>query len=146
MTTEPTILVADDDPNDGFFMNMAFERAGRVTPLQVTHDGVEAIAYLSGEGLYADRTQYPLPALLLLDLNMPRKNGFDVLGWIRQQPDFKLLPVYILSASSRLADINQAYALGATSYIVKPGNFDELQRLARTIVAALTSEQFTRQA
>ncbi len=146
MKPEPTILIADDSADDGLFMNIAFERAGRTTPLQVTHDGVEAIAYLSGEGLYADRTQHPLPALLLLDLNMPRKNGFEVLAWIRRQPEFKLLPVHVLSASSRQADIDRACALGATSYIVKPGNFDELQLLAGTIVASLKSEQITREA
>jgi len=143
MTVEdPIILVADDDDLATLLMHTVFERAGFVRPLQFARDGVEAIAYLSGDGVYADRSLYPMPTVLLLDLNMPRKNGFEVLEWIRQQPTLKRLHVYVLSASSQPDDIRRAYELGANSYLVKPGNLDELMHQAKTLMAWLKLGQF----
>ena len=83
---QATILLAEDDQNDVFFMQRAFSQARLLNPLKVVRDGEETIQYLQGEGVYADRVQYPFPVLLLLDLRMPRRNGFDVLEWLRQQP------------------------------------------------------------
>jgi DNA-binding response OmpR family regulator len=84
---------------------------------------------LQGAGIFADRTAHPLPQLVLLDLNMPRLNGFDVLEWVRQQPRFSSLQLVIFSGSDEAKDINRAYGLGANWYLVKPHSMDELTAL-----------------
>lgn len=138
----PIVLLVDDSPHDGLLMSTVFGRAGFVHPLQFVHDGDQAISYLRGEGAFGDRKKFPFPTVILLDLNMPRKNGFEVLAWIRQQPVLKRLRVYILSASSRAEDIERAYDLGANSYLVKPGNLDGLTHLAKTLNAWLKLSHF----
>ena len=137
----PIILAVDDDDSAALLVSTVFERAGLVQPLQFARDGLEGIAYLSGEGIYSDRSLYPFPTAVLLDLNMPRKNGFEVLAWIRQQPALKHLHVYVLSASSQEEDIRRCYNLGANSYLVKPGNLDGLMHQARCLLAWLKLSQ-----
>ena len=139
---DPVILLVDDCENDVLLMCTVFERAGLGQPLRFARDGEQAVAYLSGEGVYGDRIKFPLPAAMLLDLNMPGKNGFEVLAWIRAQPGLKRLPVYVLSASSRPEDIRRAYDLGANSYLVKPGTLDGLMHLAKILVAWLKLSHF----
>jgi len=139
---DPIVLLVDDSENDALLMCTVFSRAGFVQPLQFAHDGEEAIAYLRGDGAFHNRRLFPLPTVVLLDLNMPRKNGFEVLEWIRAQPGLRRLRVYILSASSQPADVRRAYELGANSYLVKPGNLDGLMHLARTLVAWLRLSHF----
>lgn len=117
------ILVAEDDENDVFLIKRAFHQAQFENPLQVVSNGEEAIAYLHGDPPFESREKHPMPALVLLDLKMPRKNGFEVLAWIRQRPEFNALPVVVLTSSQESADINRAYALGANSYLVKPASF-----------------------
>jgi CheY-like chemotaxis protein len=131
----PIALLVDDLEDNAVLLRVVFERTGWVHPLQYVRDGVEAIDYLRGAGMYSDRTVFPLPALLLLDLNMPRKDGFEVLAWIRGQPALRPLPVYVFSASSLPDDIRRCYALGANAYLVKPGNLDGLMNLAATMLA-----------
>jgi len=121
-----SLLVAEDDDNDVFFIQRAFKQAEIVNPVHRVRDGEEAIAYLRGEGKYADRAQYPLPGLMLLDLKMPRKNGFEVIAWTRQQPGIRRLPIAVLSSSREEPDINRAYDTGANTYLVKPVNFEDL--------------------
>jgi len=142
MIEDPVVLLVDDSINDALLMRTVFERAGFVQPLRFARDGDEAIAYLRGDGLYHDRKKFPLPTAVLLDLNMPRKDGFEVIDWIRQQPTLRRLRVYILSASSRPQDIERAYDLGANSYLVKPGNLDGLMTLAKCLVAWLKLNHF----
>lgn len=142
MIEDPIVLLVDDSKDDALLMRTVFERAGFVQPLRFAGDGEKAIAYLSGHGVHRDRSQFPLPTVVLLDLNMPRKNGFEVLEWIRQQPTLKRLRVYILSASSRTEDIRRAYDLGANSYLVKPGNLTGLMHMAKTLVAWLKLSHF----
>jgi CheY-like chemotaxis protein len=125
------ILVIDDDPNDVLLLQRAFEKTRLANPLHFAKDGEEALAYLSGQGEYADRNQHPLPALVLLDLKMPRKSGLEVLEWIRQQPALKRLIVVMLTSSNQSSDVNRAYELGANSYLVKPGGFDTLMELVK---------------
>src|SRR5947208_11973317 len=115
-----TILVAEDDADDAFFLQRAFKKLGIPTSLKFVHDGQEAIDYLHGDAQFADRLRYPLPDLLLLDLKMPRLTGFEVLGWVRKQHNLRRLPVVIFSSSGELTDINRAYDLGANSYLIKP--------------------------
>jgi CheY-like chemotaxis protein len=136
MTIEnPVILVVDDSAEDALLMKLGFGRAGFNRPLQFAADGDEAIAYLDGSDRYADRTRFPLPTVVLMDLNMPRKDGFEVLAWIRAHQTFRRLPVNILSASNRPEDITRAYDLGANSYLLKPGNLDGLVEMAKTFLA-----------
>lgn len=128
-----TILLVEDDSNDVLLIRRAFRKSDVVNPIQVVGDGEEAIAYLSGRGPYADRERYPLPVLLLLDLKLPRKSGFEVLEWLRQQPGLKRLPVAVLTSSDETPDINRAYDLGANSYLVKPVRFEGLLRMVQTL-------------
>jgi CheY-like chemotaxis protein len=127
------ILLADDDPNDILLVQRAFQKLNLANPLQVVRDGEEAVDYLSGHLQYADRDRFPLPVLLLLDLKMPRKSGFEVLQWLRQQPGLKRLPVVVLTSSNQHPDINEAFDLGANSYLVKPGGFDTLLELVKSL-------------
>ena len=123
------ILLADDDPNDVFLIQRAFKKISVRNPMCVVNDGEEAVAYLNGTGEFFDRSRYPRPVLLLLDLKMPRKSGFDVLNWVRQQPGLKRLVIVVFTSSNQSSDVNRAYDLGANSYIVKPAGFDNLLNL-----------------
>jgi len=132
LTTSPILLV-EDDPNDVFFLQYAFEGAQITHPVQVVEDGQKAIDYLMGLGKYADRQMYPLPCLVLLDLKLPVKMGLDVLRWIHQQPSLQTLLVVVLTSSSNREDIDEAYRLGARSYLVKPLAVDTRLEMARAI-------------
>ena len=127
------ILLADDDDNDVMLLRMAFAKLRPALNLQRVQDGVEAIQYLDGEGIYADRERYPLPSLLLLDLKMPRRNGFEVLAWLRTNPTFKWLIVTVLTASKDDVDIRRAYSLCTNSYLVKPATLEGLEKMSKTI-------------
>jgi len=127
------VLVAEDDPGDVFLLERAFASAGVPASLHFVRDGQEAIDYLGGEAAYSDRTQHPLPDLLLLDLKMPRLNGFDVLEWLRQQPGLKRLPVTVLTSSDQPQDVNRAYDLGANSYLLKPHSSHDLSDLVKRV-------------
>src|ERR1700752_2323510 len=119
MKKKQTILLVDDSQNDLLLTRLAFKKAGVNFPLQEVHNGVEAIDYLSGNGPYGDRHQFPLPVVILMDLNMPMKNGFDVLGWACTRPELKHISIVILTASMRMEDVEKAHKLGATSFLVK---------------------------
>jgi len=121
----PAVLLAEDSENDILMFRRAARRARFNQPLHVVTNGEEAVAYLKGEGKFRDRDHYPLPNLVLLDLKMPRMNGFEVLQWVRRQPQFVALQVVVLSSSDEIRDINRAYQLGANSFLVKPLSFDE---------------------
>lgn len=114
------VLYADNERDDVFFMQYAWEQAAIPNPLLDVRDGQAAIDYLAGNGPYADRQKYPLPCLLLLDLNMPIKNGFEVLRWIRRHPKLKTLRVVIVTGSNMENDRASAQELGVTGYVVKP--------------------------
>ncbi len=133
MNEGQTILLVDDSKMDLFLMGEAFKKAKFNNPIQEIHDGEEAIAYLKGDSPYSDRNKFPLPAVMLLDLNMPKKNGFDVLAWVRAQPMLKRLTIVILTASTRTEDVERAFDLGATSYLVKPGSLEALVAMMRCL-------------
>ena len=133
MPAEPLTLLAEDDDNDVYFLQRAFEQALIPHPLRRVADGEEAIDYLRGEGKYADRDAFPLPTMLMLDLKMPRRNGFEVIEWVRSQPRLRRLPIIVLSSSRAEPDIARAYDLGANTYLVKPVKFDHLVELVSSI-------------
>ena len=128
-----TVLLVEDNPDDVFLIQRAFKKAGLENPLQVVIDGEQAVAYLSGSGSYGDRERYPLPSLLLLDLKLPRRDGHEVLAWLRSQADLRRLVVVILTSSRELSDIDRAYEMGANSYLVKPVAFDALVDMVKTL-------------
>lgn len=130
---EDTILLVEDDPNDVLLIQRAFRKANVKNHLLVVEDVEAAVLYLSGKEHYQDRDRYPLPRLMLLDLKLPRKSGFEVLTWLRQQPDLNRLPVVVLASSTENGDIKQAYNLGANSYLVKPVAFDVLLEMVKTL-------------
>jgi CheY-like chemotaxis protein len=117
---QPVILVAEDDEAHVALLQRAFRLAGVVGPIHFVSDGDETVAYLKGEDKFARRDEFPLPDLLLLDLNMPRKDGFQVIQWIRHQPELAALRIVVLTTSDALRDINKAYQLGANSFLTKP--------------------------
>jgi CheY-like chemotaxis protein len=127
------ILVAEDNADDVFFLQQAIKKAGVDCCLNSACDGIEALAYLNGEGAFGDRAAYPFPDILLLDLNMPGMNGFEVLEWVRKDARCTRLVVHVMSASSRDLDIQKAYDLRANSYVVKPSRIDELVRFVSAL-------------
>src|SRR5207245_385011 len=129
------ILLAEDDPNDVLLIQRAFQKAGLRNALKVVADGADAIEYLSGRGNYSDRDKFPLPFLLLLDLKMPGTDGFEVLQWVRSEPDLKRLLVVVLTSSELQEDVDRAYELGANSYLVKPVEFDSMVNLIKRFEA-----------
>ena len=133
MPERAVILLAEDREDDIFLIRRAFQKAGIINPLFVVRDGEEAIAYLDGKGRYFNREEFPLPDLLLLDLKMPRMDGFEVLKWIRQQEGFNSLRVVVLTSSDAIRDVNVAYNLGANSFMVKPMDFENAVELSRVI-------------
>jgi|SRR6266516_706262 len=136
------LLLVEDSPDDVFLTQRALEKAEVPNPVQVVSDGQEAIAYLKGEGPFSDRAKYPLPIVVLLDLNMPRMNGFEVLEWLRSQPTLKRLVVIILTASSRAVDVDRAYNLGANFYLVKTSRFDQFVAMAKSLHGWLRLNHF----
>ena len=129
--TGSLILLAEDNSTDALMVRRAFTKARLQGTLDVVDDGDKAVAYLSGQGEFADRARHPLPALLLLDLKLPRRSGLEVLAWLRQQPGLRRLPVVVLTSSEESADINRAYEEGANSYLVKPVDFDALLEMVK---------------
>jgi CheY-like chemotaxis protein len=127
------ILYAEDEENDVFFLQRAFQLAGSPHTLKAVPDGEQAIDYLAGKGDFADRGCHPLPALVLLDINMPKKSGLQVLEWIREQPQFKSLPVLMLTSSSRQEDREQTRQMGADDYLLKPSRPAQLVELVNQI-------------
>jgi CheY-like chemotaxis protein len=129
---KPVLLVEDND-DDIFFMRRAFRNAAIVNPMIVLQDGQTAIDYLSGIGPYANRLDHPLPGLVLLDIKLPCRTGFEVLHWIRTDPRNKSMIVIVLTSSNETIDIDAAYRLGANSYLVKPPGPGALLELTRNL-------------
>jgi CheY-like chemotaxis protein len=131
----PVILVAEDDANDVFFLRRAFQKAGIKCQIFDVSNGQEAIAYLLGTPPYLKRSDFPVPQLLLLDLKMPLLNGFDLLDWLKTQPELSDLPALVLSSSAHEEDVSRAQSLGAREYHVKPSDLAQLTELARQLGA-----------
>jgi CheY-like chemotaxis protein len=130
-----TVMVVEDDPNDQFLIEHAFRGIGVTDPIHYVGDGAEAIAYMLGEGKYADREKYAYPTFIITDLKMPGTDGFAVLEFLKSNPEWKVIPTIVLSASSDLDDIKKSYMLGASSYHIKPNTAEELRQQLAVINA-----------
>lgn len=125
----PVILLVEDNPDDVLLARRAVKKAALPVNMQVVTDGDEAVAYLGGAGQFGDRARHSLPALVLLDLKLPKRSGLEVLRWVRSQAMLDTTPVVVLTSSSEDEDIQKAYALGANSYLQKPVAFNGLVQL-----------------
>lgn len=127
-----TVLLVEDNSDDVFAMKMACQRSGIPHQLKVAEDGDVAVNYLSGAGKFKDRTAYPFPDVVILDIKMPKRDGHEVLKWIRDQPVLKNLPVVMLTGSAQPPDVERAFELGVTSYLKKvscPAEFGQAVRI-----------------
>jgi len=130
---KPTIFVVEDEESDRIFLQLAFEKAGITNPIQVATDGQQAVDYFKGVGRFADREEFPIPYLVIMDAKLPRVGGLDVLKAIRAQPGLKGVIVLILTASEHSKDITNAYQIGANGYLVKPHTLEGLQRMIQAL-------------
>jgi CheY-like chemotaxis protein len=125
------VLIADDYQDDVDLFKIALQQTGVTNPVYVVHDGDEVINYLQGRGAFADRVCFPLPRVLFLDLKMPQVDGFEVLRWLKENPQFDELLVVVLSGAGEAREINQAYQLGADTFIVKPFRREDIESLVK---------------
>jgi CheY-like chemotaxis protein len=130
---KPPLLLVEDEQDDVIIIKQAIEKAGFGLPVQEARNGEDAMHYLAGDGRFADREQFPLPFLVLLDLKMPGWNGFDFLQWLQYRSDLNHLPVVVLTSSGLDDDVRKAFALGAKSYLMKPSDLADLQDLMRLL-------------
>lgn len=127
------ILVAEDTPSDIRLLESAMARCGDIHSLKIVKDGQELIDYLRGEPPF-NQPDRQIPNVILMDLKMPRMDGFEVLAWLRKHPECSVIPVVVMSSSGMDSDVLQAYRLGANAFFEKPLHFDELQEILRTIL------------
>jgi two-component system response regulator len=125
------ILMADDDEDDRLLARDALEESRLANSLRFVNDGVELMDYLRREGRYADPASSPRPGVILLDLNMPRKDGREALQEIKADPELRRIPVVVMTTSQAEEDIVRSYDLGASSFITKPITFEGLVRVMR---------------
>lgn len=128
-----TIMIVDDDENDRFLIQRAFRAIGVTDPIHTINGGLEAIAYMMGEGKYADRSKYVYPTFISTDLKMPGADGFAVLEHLKKNPEWAVIPTVVLTGSRDLDDIKKAYMLGASSYHVKPSSAEGLRKLLKIL-------------
>ncbi|OZI06285.1 two-component system response regulator [Siphonobacter sp. BAB-5385] len=132
MNTQIPILVADDDEDDRFLIRTAFRDSQLTNDIFFVADGVELMQFLHHQGPYADAEKYPRPGIIFLDLNMPRKDGWEALSEIKQNPELKAIPVVVLTTSNSERDILRTYESGANCYITKPISFDQLLQIVKS--------------
>jgi CheY-like chemotaxis protein len=128
-----TILVVDDDPKDLHLTEHALRQIGVTSPIHLCYDGADAIAYMMGEGKYADREKFAYPTFIITDLKMTGEDGFAVLKHLQSNPEWSVIPTVVLSASRDLDDIKKSYMLGASSYHVKPQSPDALRQQMKVL-------------
>jgi CheY-like chemotaxis protein len=128
-----SILVVEDDDSDFFLLERAFRKNNIENPIFRVKDGLEGLHYLQGSNEYADRTKFPFPDVVILDLKTPRMSGLELLAWIRDHPECRVVPTVIMSSSQQDVDVSKAYELGANTYFVKPTTFQDLIELTNSI-------------
>ncbi|WMJ73199.1 response regulator [Cytophagaceae bacterium ABcell3] len=127
------ILIADDDAEDRMLIKDALDESRLVNSLQFVEDGEQLMDYLLNRGKFSDKEKYPKPGLIMLDLNMPRKDGREALKEIKEHPDLRKIPVVILTTSKAEEDILKTYDIGVSSFITKPVTFSSLVEIMRTL-------------
>lgn len=132
MAGRTSILVVEDDAADAFFLEKAFERVLANCAVHRVPDGEAAIAFLEGTGPYTNRAAFPLPTVILLDLRMPRMDGFEFLKWLRARPELRLIPTVVYSASENPSDVRRAYEMGANSFLQKRLSMHAVQETMRS--------------
>jgi CheY-like chemotaxis protein len=137
-----SILLAEDVEDDARIIQVTLKQAGVINPVYVVHDGLEAITYLSGTGEYADRARFPQPGVLLLDLTMPKRNGFEVLEWCKEQSYLRNMLTIVLSGNREIGSIKKAYSLGAHSFLLKPCHVQDVANLTQTFKGYWAVEPF----
>ena len=120
MNSKPVVLHVEDEWDDQFMLQRTLKKDNISIDLRTANHGDEAVEYLSGKGKFADRSAYPLPALILMDIKMPRRSGLEVLQWLRNDSSCKRIPVIMVSSSPLQADMDRAYQLGVNAYLIKP--------------------------
>ncbi|WP_211093230.1 MULTISPECIES: response regulator [Flammeovirga] len=128
-----TILYADDDPEDRMLTQEAFEESKLASQLFFVEDGEELMEYLNHEGKYSDTKEYPLPDLILLDLNMPKKDGRECIKEIKEIEEVKNIPIVVLTTSNNEEDVLKTYNLGVSSFITKPVTFDSMVDIVKSL-------------
>jgi CheY-like chemotaxis protein len=127
------ILIVDDNPNEQILFTRALRKLGIPNPIRCVSSGNKAIAYLNGDGMYADRSGFPYPTFILTDLKMPDGDGFRLLEDLKANPDWAVIPTVVFSGSTDTDDIKKCFMLGASSYFVKPSTLDELQSMIKIL-------------
>ena len=133
MSDLPLVLLVEDEETDALLILRALDNAGVKHPIRIVTDGEEFVNYMEGTGAYEDRKAHPLPGLVLLDLKLPKRDGYEVLKWVREHRQFSSLPVIVLTGVQELRDVNRAYAAGANSFLVKPMDFENYRGLGQAI-------------
>jgi len=136
-----TVLCVDDSTDDTLLLQHACRRAGVKFALQAVDDGEKAIEYLAGAENFSDRATYPVPRLVLLDLKMPSKTGFEVLEWLRLRPEYKSLQVAVFTSSQHESDIHEAYRKGANCFLTKPVEYESLVQLVKALDQSVHSTE-----
>ena len=129
------VLLAEDNPDDAMLMQRAFKQNGVMRPPHIVQDGAHAIDYLSGNNAFADRKAHPFPSVLILDLKMPRVSGFEVLEWLMNHPDYRVIPTVVWTSSSDTRDVKHAFCLGANAYLCKPSSYDTFVAMVGRMLA-----------
>ncbi len=128
-----TILLVEDDENDILLIKKALKRNYVDNPIHVARNGQEAMDYLMGKGEFADREKHPFPDVVITDLKMPMVTGFELLSWIHEHPEYRVIPTIVLSSSKHDLDVARAYNSGANTYMVKPSDFEEQAEMIKII-------------
>lgn len=128
-----SVLIAEDEDSDFFLLERALNQSGVALEIRRVRDGLEGLEYLSGKGAYANRSQFPIPQLLIIDLKMPRMTGLELLEWLRTHAEYRIIPTVVMSSSEQAADVRRAYELGANTYFLKPTDFKTLVDLCKNI-------------
>lgn len=133
MSEQALFLIVEDNEDHVLLIRRAFSKSKVLNPIQVVRTGEEAIEYLEGVGRFRNRAEFPLPAVVLLDLKLPGMDGFDILRRVRARPELRSLRIVVLTSSSEIRDVNLAYQLGANSFLVKPVDFEDFLRVAQAL-------------
>jgi CheY-like chemotaxis protein len=134
-------LSVENDDNDAFLMQRALARVLGSVALYRVRNGAQARAYLAGDGIFADRSAFPLPALILSDLRMPLMNGLELLAWVKQHPKLCRIPFVVLTSSNHATDLDQAQSLGVADYLIKPHDPQDLIKLIQVLATRFSLDR-----